>query len=93
MRAVSAVDRSTSVVATRSGRSGHTSNCFVPKPAALGDSFNILHASAWETSHRDLDTTATGGGAGRYFELALEINIDVHQNPEHDVLIVSSFLG
>ena len=62
-------------------------------PCASGDSFNVLHAAARKPSHRYLNTTAASRRTRRDLELILKINIDVHQNPEHDVLMVSGLLG
>ncbi len=60
---------------------------------ASGGSFNVLHAAAREPGHRYLNTTAAGRGTGRDLELILEININVHENTEHDMLMVSGLLG
>lgn len=52
----------------------------------------MLHAAAREPGHRYLNTTAAGRSARRDLKLVLEVNIDVHQDPEHDVLKVSGLL-
>jgi hypothetical protein len=60
--------------------------------ATSGNSFDVLHAAARESSHRYLNPTAAGRGTRRDLKLILEIHIDVHQNPEHDMLMVSGLL-
>jgi hypothetical protein len=52
-----------------------------------------LHATAREPGHGYFNTTAAHWRTRRDFELILEIDIDIHQNPEHDMLMVSSLLG
>src|SRR5215471_17606339 len=55
----------------------------------VSGALDALHAAAWESGHGYLNTTAGIRRMRCDFEMVLEINIDVHQNPEHDVLVMS----
>jgi len=60
---------------------------------ASADSLNALHAATGEPGNRYLNTTAGNPATCRDLELILKIDIDVHEDPEHDMLIMSGLLG
>jgi hypothetical protein len=53
------------------------------------DGLNAMHAATREPRNRHPDPAAAGGGAGRDLKLILKINVDVHQDLEHDMLMMS----
>jgi hypothetical protein len=63
------------------------------QPPASRDSLNAQHAATREPGHRYLNTTAGNPATGRDLKLILKINIDLHEDPEHDMLMVGGLLG
>lgn len=57
------------------------------------DGLNILHTLARESSYGYVNTAADDRSTCSDLELILKVEIDVHQDAEHDVLVVGCLRG